>query len=169
MDRLKSIYDDPATTTKNKRILARRAGTKQVEAEKFLKSLAAVQVTQKALPSSQIHYVPTSGPSGMYLCDVFYLKDYLGKNQKRSSVFTVMNINTRYAYSRALTSPVTSKKAADALKSILTEIKNLKYVVVLGVPASCSRTRRGLPHETESTRIRINPVGCTLERTDTKR
>ena len=122
MDRLKSVYENPAATTKNKRILADRAGTKQAEADKFLKSLAAVQVTQKALPSSQIHYIPTAGPSGMYLCDVFYLKDYLGKNQKRSSVFTVMNINTRYAYSRALTSPVTSKKAADALKSILTEI-----------------------------------------------
>jgi hypothetical protein len=122
MDRLRIIYENPATTTKNKKILAARAGTKQAEAEKFLKSLAAVQVTQKALPSSKIHYVPTAGPTGLYLCDVIYLKDYAGVNKKRSAIFTVMNINTRYAYSRALTSPITSKKAADSLKSILTEI-----------------------------------------------
>ena len=34
MDKLRMIYENPATTTKNKKILAARAGTKQAETEK---------------------------------------------------------------------------------------------------------------------------------------
>ena len=122
MEKLQLIYDDPALTTKNKKILASRAGVTQAVADKFLKSLAAVQVTKKPLPASQIHHVPTAGVSGTYLCDVMYLKDYTGKNQKRSSIFLVVHVNTRFTYARALTSPVDSAKAATALKSILKKI-----------------------------------------------
>jgi hypothetical protein len=122
MDKLKLIYDDPALTTKNKKVLASRAGVTQATAAKFLKSLAAVQVTQKPLPASQILHVPTAGVSGTYLCDVMYLKDYAGVNQKRSAIFLVVHVNTRFTYARGLVSPITSKKAADALTSILKEI-----------------------------------------------
>ena len=82
MDKLKLIYDDPALTTENKKILAARANVTQSVADKFLKSLAAVQITQKPLPASQIHHIPTAGISGTYLCDDMYLKDYAGVNQK---------------------------------------------------------------------------------------
>ena len=68
------------------------------------------------------HHVPTAGVSGTYLCDVMYLKDYIGVNQKRSAIFLVVNVNTRFTYARGLISPITSQKAATALKSILDEI-----------------------------------------------
>jgi hypothetical protein len=120
MDRLRVIYGNPATTSKNKRILAERAGTTQAEADRFLKSLAAVQVTKKAAPS-KILYVPTTGVKGSYACDTMYLKDYAKVNQKRMAIFVVIHVNTRYAYCRALTS-VTSGKTAQALESIIKEI-----------------------------------------------
>jgi hypothetical protein len=120
MERLNQIYSNPATTTKNKKILAARAGTTQAEASSFLKSLAAVQVTKKA-PTTSIMHVPTTGVKGSYACDVMYLKDYAGVNQKRMAIFVVAHVNTRMLYCRALTM-VNSKKTAEAMASILAEI-----------------------------------------------
>ena len=77
---------------------------------------------------NEILYVPTFGPTGRYLCDTIYLRDYAGVNQKRGAIFTLLAINSRYSYSRPLVmNPgsgkrgVSAAKTSEAFKSILEE------------------------------------------------
>jgi len=106
--------------------LAERAGTTQAAAKRYLDSLASVQVTKQVAPASKILYVPTFGPTGRYLADTIYLRDYAGVNQKRGAIFTLLAINSRYSYSRPIVMSgkslgVTAEKTAEAFKSILEE------------------------------------------------
>lgn len=89
-------------------------------ARAFLKNQGAAQV-QRARPRPREEvYAPTGAAPGMWLGDVIYLADYAGVNKRRSAIFTLLNVNTRFARARALTR-ATAAKTAEAMTEILDE------------------------------------------------
>jgi hypothetical protein len=125
---LKAIYDDEGQMSRNPKILASRANTSQAAATRYLKSLAASQVMAQPIKPNKKLYVPTAGASGLYLADTVFFKDYASQNKQRGAILTIIGINTRYSYSRAIiTNPnaksrgVDSAKTTEAMKSILAE------------------------------------------------
>ena len=63
-------------------------------------------------------YAPTGGPRGEYLADVIFLRDYEEINQRRGCILTLLGVNSRYVYARALTK-ATAAKTAEALADII--------------------------------------------------
>jgi hypothetical protein len=126
MPTIKQVFDNPATTTRNPELLAKRAGVTVKSAQAFLRDQAASQITKRAVKPPDSAYVPTGGKRGEWLGDVIYLQDYKGVNKHRTAIFTLMEVNSRYVYARALTK-ATSAKTAEAMKEILaqnaTEVK----------------------------------------------
>jgi hypothetical protein len=84
----------------------------------FLRDQSAAQITKRAHKPPDEDYAPTGGPRGEYLADVIYLREYAGVNKKRECILTLMGVNSRYVYARALTK-ATSAKTAEALADIL--------------------------------------------------
>ena len=84
----------------------------------FLRDQAAAQIRRRAVKPPEDAYAPTGGPRGEYLADVIYLREYAGVNQKRECVLTLLGVNSRYVYARALTK-ATAAKTAEALADIL--------------------------------------------------
>ena len=52
--------------------------------------------------------------------DTIYLAAYAGVNKQRTAIFTILEVNSRYVYARALVR-ATAEKVAEAMESILTE------------------------------------------------
>ena len=117
---IKSVFDDPATTTRNPELLAKRAGVTVKSAKAFLRDQAASQITRRAVKPPSSAYVPTGGPRGEWLGDVIYLTAYAGVNKKRTAIFTLLEVNSRYVYARALTK-ATAAKTAEAMEEILAQ------------------------------------------------
>ena len=89
-------------------------------AKAFLRDQAASQITKRAAKPRASAYVPTGGRRGEWLGDVIYLREYKGVNKKRTCIFTLMGVNSRYVYARALTK-ATAAKTAEAMKEILAQ------------------------------------------------
>ena len=117
---IKQVFDDPRTTTRNAALLAKRAGVTVKSASAFLRDQAASQITKRATKPPDSAYVPTGGPRGEWLGDTIYLASYAGVNKKRTAIFTIMEVNSRYVYARALVR-ATADKVAEAMTSILAE------------------------------------------------
>ena len=118
MPSIKHVFDDPRTTSRNPSTLAKRAGVSLQAATAFLRDQSAAQITKRAHKPPEEDYAPTGGPRGEYLADVIYLREYAGVNKKRECILTLMGVNSRYVYARALTK-ATAAKAAEALADIL--------------------------------------------------
>ena len=117
---IKSVFDDPATTTRNPELLAKRAGVTVKSAKAFLRDQAASQITKRAVKPPDSAYVPTGGRRGEWLGDTIYLTAYAGVNKKRTAIFTLLEVNSRYVYARALTK-ATAAKVAEAMEEILAQ------------------------------------------------
>ena len=120
MPSIKSVFDDPRTTSRNPATLAKRAGVSTKVATAFLRDQASSQITKRAIKPPEEDYAPTGGARGEWLADVIYLREYAGVNQKRECVLTLLGVNSRYAYARALTK-ATAAKNAEALADILAQ------------------------------------------------
>jgi Fe2+ transport system protein FeoA len=117
---IKQVFDDPRTTTRNASLLAKRAGVAVKSAQAFLRDQAASQITKRATKPPESAFVPTGGPRGEWLGDTIYLASYAGVNKKSTAIFTIMEVNSRYVYARALVR-ATADKVAEAMTSILAE------------------------------------------------
>ena len=118
MPTIKAVFDNPATTTRNPELLAKRAGVTVQSARAFLRDQTASQITKRAVKPPDSAYVPTGGGRGLWLGDVIYLRDYAGVNKKRECILALVGVNSRYVYARALTK-ATAAKTAEALADIL--------------------------------------------------
>jgi hypothetical protein len=118
MPTLGEIFNDPRKTSRDPTVLAKRAGTTVKSAKAFLRDQGVAQLRQRAVKPSSDSYAPTGGEYGTWLGDVVYLKDYAGVNDKRSCLLVLMEVNSRYVYVRAMTSP-TAKNTAAAMAEIL--------------------------------------------------
>ena len=118
MPSLEDTFNNPATTTRNPATLARRAKASLKAATAFLRDQASAQITRQNRRPPEEAYAPTGAPRGEYLADVVYLREYAGVNKKRECILTLLGVNSRYVYARALTK-ATSAKAAEALEEIL--------------------------------------------------
>ena len=113
-------FEDPKATSRNPATLAARTGVPLAAATAFLRDQAASQITKEAHKPPDENYAPTGGPRGEYLADVIYLREYAGVNKKRTCILTLLGVNSRYVYARALTA-ADSKKTAAALTEILAQ------------------------------------------------
>jgi hypothetical protein len=113
-------FEDPKATSRNPATLAARTGVPLAAATAFLRDQAASQITKEAHKPPDENYAPTGGPRGEYLADVIYLKKYAGVNKKRTCILTLLGVNSRFVYARALTA-ADSKKTAEALTEILAQ------------------------------------------------
>ena len=121
-EKLRKVYDNPATTSKRANILASRAGVLLEDAEKFLKhEQTAQQSKQFVKPKDLNHYSPTGAEKYHWQSDVLFFNDFRGVNDKRIAILTVLNTTTRLVYARPLLG-VKSSEIAHALKSIIDEI-----------------------------------------------
>ena len=71
-------------------------------------------------------FAPSGDVYGTWLGDTIYLRDLAGVNSHRGAIFTIIEVNSRYAYCRAIVMMasakergVSSAKVAAAMKSIL--------------------------------------------------
>ena len=103
MSSLLEVYKDPKQTSRNPATLAKRAGVTVAEARAFLRDREQAQVRKRAARLRNATYTPTGDERGVYLGDTIYLNDYAGVNKGRSAIFTLMEVNSRYVYARALT------------------------------------------------------------------
>ena len=122
MSSIKATYDDPRTSSRNPATLAKRAGVTPAAAAAFLKDQVSRQISKRAHKPSDEDFAPTGGPRGEYLADVIYLREYAGVNKTYKCILTLLGVNSRYVYARALTK-ATSAKTAEALASILEQNK----------------------------------------------
>ena len=118
MPSIKQVFDDPRTSSRNPATLAARAGVTRKEAAAFLRDQAASQIRKKAVKPAEADYSPTGGARGEWLADVIYLREYGGVNSARECILTLLGVNSRYVYARALTK-ATAAKTAEALTDIL--------------------------------------------------
>jgi hypothetical protein len=120
---LKSVYEDPRTSTRDPALLAERAGVTVKSAKAFLRDQLSSQVAQQwRKPSgSSGAYAPTGAPPGHWQSDVIFFEDYQGVNDRRKAMLTVLHTTTRYAVVRPLLS-AKADKTAEAMRSILEEI-----------------------------------------------
>lgn len=134
---LRSVYEDPRTTTRDPALLAKRAGTTLKSAKAFLADEASAQTAEQwRRPSSRAAYTayaPTGAPEGHWQADVIFFDDYRGVNDKRKAILTVLNTTSRFALARPLLNAKAGTVAA-AMEDILDELARLrKKVTVLRV------------------------------------
>jgi len=120
MPTIDQVFGDPRTTSRNSTTLAKRAGVTRAAAAAFLKDQASTQVTRRAHKPADEDFAPTGGPRGEYLADIMYLREYRGVNNKRECILTLLGVNSRFVYARALTK-ATAAKTAEALTEMLTQ------------------------------------------------
>ena len=109
---LKSVYEDPLTSTRDPALLAKRAGVTVKSAKSFLHDQSSSQVAQqwrKPAASSGV-YAPTGAPPGHWQADVIFFEDYQGVNDRRKAMLTVLHTTTRYAVVRPLLSTKSEKR-----------------------------------------------------------
>ena len=134
---IRSVYEDPRTTTRDPALLAKRAGTTVKSAKAFLRAEGSAQtVEQWRRPSSRAShsaYAPTGAPAGHWQADVVFLDDCKGVNDKRRAILTVLNTTSRFAVARPLLNAKAST-AASAMENILVELQaRRKRITVLRV------------------------------------
>lgn len=129
---LKSVYEDPLTSTRDPTLLAKRAGTTVKSAKAFLRDQASSQVARQwRKPSaSSGAYAPTGAPPGHWQADVIFFEDYQGVNARRKAMLTVLHTTTRYAVVRPLLS-AKAEKTAEAMRSVLEEIAGSRRQIKL--------------------------------------
>jgi len=121
---LRSVYDDPATSTRDPKLLAERANTTLKSAQAFLTAEAsaqsAVSYRRPKSNSTLAHssYAPSGAPEGHYQADVIAFELYKGVNKKRKFILTVLHTTTRMAYARGLLDRK-SWRVAEAFDDIL--------------------------------------------------
>ena len=118
---LRSVYEDPHTSTRDPALLAERAGVTIKSANTFLRDEASSQVAKQWRKPSADNYAPTGAPAGHWQADVIYLKDYKGVNTRRMAILTVLNTTTRFVHARPLLD-ATAARVAEAMASILEQI-----------------------------------------------
>ena len=116
MSNIKSVFEDPKTTTRNPKLLSERANVSIKIATSFLRDQSGAQI-RKGHRIDKSSFVPTGGVRGTYLADVMYLRDYAGFNKKRTCILTIMEVNSRYVYARDLIS-ATSAHVASAFQEM---------------------------------------------------
>ena len=129
---LKSVYEDPLTSTRDPTLLAKRAGTTVKSAKAFLRDQASSQLARQwRKPSaSSGAYAPTGAPPGHWQADVIFFEDYQGVNARRKAMLTVLHTTTRYAVVRPLLS-AKAEKTAEAMRSVLEEIAGSRRQIKL--------------------------------------
>ena len=137
MSGIKQIFDNPLTTTRNASLLAQRAGVGVKAATDFLRDQAAPQIMKRATKPPDTAFAPTGDERGVYLADVIYLREYAGVNKKRTCIFTLMGVNSRYVYAEGLTA-ATAAKTAEAMTEML---KQNKRDAAVGAVASITKIR----------------------------
>jgi hypothetical protein len=121
---IKSVYQDPKTSTRDPKLLAERAKVTIKSAKAFLRDQSSVQVSKrwrKPAPAPGV-YSPTGAPSGHYQADVMFLDDYRGVNKQRGAILTVMNTTTRAVSARALL----NAKSATTAKAMAIMLDNAR-------------------------------------------
>ena len=123
---LRSVFDDPGTTTRDAHLLASRAGVTLNSAKAFLSKQSAAQTMRQHQTPPLAAFAPSGDVYGAWLGDTIYLRDLAGVNSHRGAIFTIIEVNSRYAYCRAIVMMasakergVSSAKVAAAMKSIL--------------------------------------------------
>lgn len=72
------------------------------------------------------------GPRGTWMFDLMYFKDYNNKQHRKSAVYLIgININTRYAVCKRVKGK-SVKDLIPAFKEILSEVKDLKFLIFDG-------------------------------------
>ena len=124
---LKAVYEDPARTSRDPRVLASRAGGSVKSAEAFLRDQESSHFAKQwRKPSaSSGAYTPTGAPAGHWQADVTFLEDYKGVNDRRKAILTVLNTTTRFAVARPLLA-ATADKTAEAMREVLAELSAAK-------------------------------------------
>jgi hypothetical protein len=157
MPSLRQVFENPKTTTRDAGLLAERANCTKKSAQTFLRSLASRQLTTVRKKPPDDAYSPTGDVAGTWLADTIYLRDYSGVNKHRGAIFTLMEVNTRFAYCRALVMDagganrgVSSAKTAAAMTSILGVEPAIKFVRADGGPEHAGSfaallKKRGIP------------------------
>jgi hypothetical protein len=112
-----AAYASPSLQTRNAALLAKRAGINIGDAKKYLENSASWQIGRANPEKTPELYAPTGGSVGLYICDIMYLQDYAGVNQKRKMIFILIGANTRYVYLRGMTA-ATALKASECLRDI---------------------------------------------------
>jgi hypothetical protein len=157
---IRSVYDNPLTTTRDAELLAKRAKVTVKSARAFLRDQAAQQVTRRSVKPRDELFAPTGGPYGQWLGDVIFLSDFSGVNDKRGAIFTLLEVNSRYVYSRALIR-TTAAKVAVAMGEILAQnkidVKKIGVAPILSVRTdggpensgafAALLKKHGIPHE----------------------
>jgi len=116
-------------------------------------------------------FAPSGDVYGTWLGDTIYLRDLAGVNSHRGAIFTVIEINSRYAYCRAIVMMasakergVSSAKVAAAMKSILeqnaADVSHGKVAPILAM-----RTDGGPEHSGEF-RALLKSNNITLEQSE---
>ena len=128
---LRSVYEDPHTSTRDPALLAERAGVTIKSAKTFLRDEASSQVAKQWRKPSADNYAPTGAPAGHWQADVIYLKDYKGVNTRRMAILTVLNTTTRFVHARPLLD-ATAERVAEAMSSILDNENSIKALRIDG-------------------------------------
>ena len=139
--KIKETYENPALSSKDPKILAERAGVRQVEAKRYIQNLGASQVTKQHTAPNPKTYVPLCNKYGHYCADVIFFKDYASVNKKNGAISTMINSNSRYVYCRPIivdslngtARGVSSLKVANAMADILAENKSDNAAPIMSV------------------------------------
>ena len=120
MSSLAEIYEDPRRTSRDPAVLAKRAGVSIKSAKAFLREQASAQLRQRAVRPPPEAYAPSGAVFGTWAADIVYLRDYAGVNDKRAYLLILIELNSRYAYVRAMTNAKAASAAA-AMSDILAQ------------------------------------------------
>jgi IS30 family transposase len=121
MPTLAAVYADAKLTSRNPKILAKRAGTTAASAKRFLANQASSQIREQYVRPDSSVYSPTGAPQDFYQGDAVYFDILRGANKGHRSMLTIMNTTTRYVYARPLRT-TTAAAAAEAMRSILDSV-----------------------------------------------
>ena len=97
---MRAVYDDPATSTKDPKLLAERAGVSVAAARGFLTRQASAQIDRAYTKPPAEAFAPTGDAYGTYLVDTVYFRDEAGANDHHGAILIAIEANTRYAYAR---------------------------------------------------------------------
>ncbi len=99
---LRSVYENPRTSTRDAKLLAKRAGTTVKSARAFLRTVGSAKVSAGWRRPASAQLAPTGAPQDHWQADVIWFDDYRGVNDRRKAILTVLNTTTRYAIARPL-------------------------------------------------------------------
>ena len=82
---LRSVFDDPGTTTRDPHLLATRAGVTLNSAKAFLSKQSAAQTMRQHQTPPLAAFAPSGDVYGTWLGDTIYLRDLAGVNSHRGA------------------------------------------------------------------------------------